>query len=76
MSLTHKELPVIDVTDLKNGVAQLLIGQGVIEVEIRLDADQVDDLQAALEAVSQSMEEFHRAKERDEYGIAEGEWRQ
>lgn len=58
----------IDVNDRKNGEAELTINDGQVEFSIRLDADQVDDLQAALEEVGHSMEEYHREKERDEYG--------
>ncbi|RBP66377.1 hypothetical protein DFO66_103324 [Brevibacterium sanguinis] len=64
---TRKSIPQFDVKDLHNGTAQFVINQGAIEVEVRLDADQVDDLQAALEAVGHSMEDWHREQERSEY---------
>lgn len=66
----------IDVQDRHNGETEMTISDGQIEFSIRLDADQVDDLQAALEEASHSMEEWHREKERSEYGIGERLWRQ
>lgn len=64
----HRDFADIDVEDRQNGEAELIISQGQLEFSVRLDADQVDDLQAALEEVGHELEDYHRARERDEYG--------
>lgn len=64
----HRDFADIDVEDRQNGEAELIISQGQLEFSVRLDADQVDDLQAALEEVGHELEDYQRARERDEYG--------
>lgn len=64
----HKDTANLEVKNCNNGVAQLLISQGQLEFEIRLDADQVDDLQADLETVGHELEAWHRAAEKSAYG--------
>lgn len=76
MALTHKELPSFDVKDVGNGTAQFLVGLGPIEIEVRLDADQVDDLQSAFETVGQKLEAFNRAEDLAEQAGVERLWRQ
>lgn len=66
----RKDVATLDVKDCKNGTAELLVCQGQLEFGIRLDADQVDDLQSALETVSHELEEWHRADEISSYGDA------
>lgn len=63
----HKDTAQISVKNCNNGDAQLLISQGQIEVEFRLNADQVDDLQAELETVGHELEAWHRADEKSAY---------
>lgn len=64
----HKDVATIDVNDRHNGETELTINQGQLEFSVRLDADQVDDLQAALEEAGRSMEEYHRRQEVSAYG--------